>query len=703
VRNVDALFARGRDLAATLGATPATAPIFEPRPTGVPGNAPAPAARPRPTPVSVAPPAFDVAGFRARLVATALRELARWEDGKMKESEPRAGLTLQDYWKTGAGRGYSLAQLASKSFQASAPWSAAFISWAMRTAGAGNLFKYSAAHAEYVRAAIANRKANAAKPFKAYRIGELAPIPGDIVTKPRADSDATYDNLRAGAKLHSDIVVEVGPTHVFVVGGNVDNSVKRRRLRLVNGRIAEGGYFSLIRVGGTQPSVTPKPGPTPGPAPAPAPIPTGPAPQLVKRDTVVQGETLYFAIDLKIPGAPARTGVFLPRTFKPGAGVDVVLYLHGHKAAELAAPAIEQYWNAARFPYGALRESVVASGRNVVLVAPTLGPKSQAGALLAPGGFDAFLRQVLAGLRAHGPYRAAPSAPALQNIILACHSGGGFPMRRLAGGRDRAAALIRECWGFDCTYNKGDDVFWAGWGKARPGAKVHIYYIAGSPTAPLAEKLARAAPPNVVVQASREKRHNYVPVTHFEERLRRAVFLASGKSGGGATPPAPTPAPVVPGAEPDPRRMTQRQFIEFVGALARRAKAETGVPASVTVAQAIVETGWGKHSIGDARNLFGIKGRGPAGSIRAKTREFVNGKWITIDANFAKYESFAQSVAEHARLFLRNRVYAKALQVKDDADAFARAIHKAGYATAPNYAQTLIALMKRHDLYRFDR
>jgi flagellum-specific peptidoglycan hydrolase FlgJ len=56
--------------------------------------------------------------------------------------------------------------------------------------------------------------------------------------------------------------------------------------------------------------------------------------------------------------------------------------------------------------------------------------------------------------------------------------------------------------------------------------------------------------------------------------------------------------------------MTKEQFIEFVGRNARRAMAETGVPASVTVAQAILETGWGKHTIGEAKNLFGIKGRG---------------------------------------------------------------------------------------------
>ena len=89
--------------------------------------------------------------------------------------------------------------------------------------------------------------------------------------------------------------------------------------------------------------------------------------------------------------------------------------------------------------------------------------------------------------------------------------------------------------------------------------------------------------------------------------------------------------------------------------------------------------------------------------MRAQTKEFVGGTWITVDANFAKSDSFEQSIADHARFFVRNRRYAKALEVKDDPDAFARAIHRAGYATAPNYSTKLIEIMRQNNLYRFDR
>jgi flagellum-specific peptidoglycan hydrolase FlgJ len=74
-----------------------------------------------------------------------------------------------------------------------------------------------------------------------------------------------------------------------------------------------------------------------------------------------------------------------------------------------------------------------------------------------------------------------------------------------------------------------------------------------------------------------------------------------------------------------------------------------------------------------------------------------------IEADFAKYESFEQSITEHARFFLRNRRYARALQFKNDPDAFAREIHKAGYATDPNYADKLIKYMRDYKLYRFDQ
>jgi hypothetical protein len=631
-------------------------------------------------------------------VRIANQELARWGNGAIKETDPRVRRVLQDYWKTGTGNNFSEAQVGNPAFQNAHPWSAAFISWVMRTAGAGNAFRYSSAHATYTKWAKDNRLANNAHPFKAYRTTELAPQVGDVVCKRREGSGATYDNIQPGMKTHCDIVTAVRPGAFTTVGGNVNNAVAQKMLRTdANGFITDPEYFAVLRIGAVGPStprVTPPTPMTPG---------TGSAPRLLKQESTPPGTTLYVSIDLGIVDqftitAAPMTGIFIPEGYEAGSAVDVILYLHGHKGEQLRRQAIDQYWNSQRFPYGALREGTNASRRNVILVAPTLGSRSEAGRLLKPGGLDAYLNQVLAAWRAYSPHSRGSTTPALSNLILACHSGGGKPMRQLAGGQDRALPRVRECWGFDSTYNQGDDTFWAGWARSRPNATVYIYYIVASQTARLAESLRDKRVSNAIVKPSRDGRHNYVPITHWVERAQGASFLAV-RAGGAVQPEPIPPAPTEP---VDVKRMTKEQFIEFVGRNARRAMAETGVPASVTVAQAILETGWGKHTIGEAKNLFGIKGRGPAGSVRAPTREFINGQWVTVNADFAKYDSFEQSISEHARFFLRNRRYGRALQFKTDADTFAREIHKAGYATAPDYADQLIALMRKYNLYRFD-
>ncbi len=285
----------------------------------------------------------------------------------------------------------------------------------------------------------------------------------------------------------------------------------------------------------------------------------GAAPRLLQQTSTPPGTTLYVRIDLGIADtfgitAAPVTGIFLPEGYVPGATVDVLLYLHGHKSAKLRRQTIEQYWNSQRFPYSAFREGVNASQRNVILVAPSLGSRSEAGRLLRPGGLDAYLEQVLAALHAYGPHRHRGTTPDLGNLILVCHSGAGWPMRQLAGGRERALARVRECWGFDCTYNRGDDAFWAGWARTRSHATVYIYYVVASPTARLAASLRNMRVPNAIVQPSRDGRHNYVPIAHWVERLQGASFLTVRP--GGTVQPAPMPP--APGSDRGTARHLKR-------------------------------------------------------------------------------------------------------------------------------------------------
>ena len=192
-----------------------------------------------------------LAQLRANIVRVANQEWQRWNAGGRKfERDPRMRPILHDYWQTGAGRRVNAADLGSEQFQADHPWSAAFISWVMRQAGAGDAFKYSAAHAAYIVAAKNNRLANNSNPFKAYRISEVRPQPGDLVCKSRAGSGATYDNIRVGHKTHCDVVTEVRPGQLVTIGGNVSNSVSQTRVATdANGIINDPRYFAVIKVG----------------------------------------------------------------------------------------------------------------------------------------------------------------------------------------------------------------------------------------------------------------------------------------------------------------------------------------------------------------------------------------------------------------------------------------------------------------------
>lgn len=148
------------------------------------------------------------------------------------------------------------------------------------------------------------------------------------------------------------------------------------------------------------------------------------------------------------------------------------------------------------------------------------------------------------------------------------------------------------------------------------------------------------------------------------------------------------------------------RFIEEAGQAARTSQSETGVPASVTVAQAILESNWGKSTIGSAKNYFGIKATskpGPAGVVWMNTGEVIDGASVTVNAPFRAYNSMAESFTDHGKFFVENSRYAPAFKVKDDPKAFARAIQQAGYATDPSYASKLISLMDTYDLYRFNK
>lgn len=127
-------------------------------------------------------------------------------------------------------------------------WSAAFISYIMRSAGAGERFPYSPLHATYINAAVSGTGG-----LQAYPAATYAPQVGDLVCAGRASaSNIRFQDLPARSfPSHCDIVVSNGGGQIQVVGGNVDASVTMRNLPLsAAGTVADPRYnwFAVVRL-----------------------------------------------------------------------------------------------------------------------------------------------------------------------------------------------------------------------------------------------------------------------------------------------------------------------------------------------------------------------------------------------------------------------------------------------------------------------
>lgn len=159
-----------------------------------------------------------------------------------------------------------------------------------------------------------------------------------------------------------------------------------------------------------------------------------------------------------------------------------------------------------------------------------------------------------------------------------------------------------------------------------------------------------------------------------------------------AEPPRP---PLLSAANP----ATPKDFVHQLSEPAREASRRTGMPAPLILAQAALETGWGRRAIptadgGNSHNLFGIKaGAGWDGpTTEVVTHEYINGQRTRVVDSFRVYDSYAEAFADHGRLISDNPRYAPVLDAADAKQA-ARALQSGGYATDPAYADKLVALM----------
>ena len=164
--------------------------------------------------------------------------------------------------------------------------------------------------------------------------------------------------------------------------------------------------------------------------------------------------------------------------------------------------------------------------------------------------------------------------------------------------------------------------------------------------------------------------------------------------------------------------MTPKEFIKQYKPFALETEHKTGISHLFTLAQAALESGWGERTFGNM--LFGIKARpetpadkkqllrttevlSSANAVFPKIfsiKKRADGKYTySVLDWFRKYETQEECFTDHAQFFFINKRYAKALLVRSDPYKFAEEVAKAGYATAPNYADSLKKLIKTIESY----
>ncbi|MFJ2990546.1 flagellar assembly peptidoglycan hydrolase FlgJ [Collimonas sp. NPDC087041] len=143
------------------------------------------------------------------------------------------------------------------------------------------------------------------------------------------------------------------------------------------------------------------------------------------------------------------------------------------------------------------------------------------------------------------------------------------------------------------------------------------------------------------------------------------------------------------------------QFLARMGASAQIASQASGVPSQLILAQAALESGWGKREIkGDdgsrSHNLFGIKaGKGWKGPVvETVTTEYVDGVPRQTRAAFRAYASYDEAFCDYARFLSSNPRYAQVLATRDPSEA-AYGLQRAGYATDPQYGNKLVRILKQ--------
>ena len=143
---------------------------------------------------------------------------------------------------------------------------------------------------------------------------------------------------------------------------------------------------------------------------------------------------------------------------------------------------------------------------------------------------------------------------------------------------------------------------------------------------------------------------------------------------------------------------TPDAFVERVGPKALAVAKELGIDPRIIIAQAALETGWGKSVKGN--NLFGIKSHGKQNGVMVATHEVMDGKRVGITDNFRAYDTYDDSISDYGD-FLRNNKRYQSMINANSLDEQIAALGVSGYATDPDYAEKIESIAKSKRLEDF--
>ena len=151
------------------------------------------------------------------------------------------------------------------------------------------------------------------------------------------------------------------------------------------------------------------------------------------------------------------------------------------------------------------------------------------------------------------------------------------------------------------------------------------------------------------------------------------------------------------------------EFIETLMPFAKQAAEKLSVDPRLLIAQAALETGWGKFVMHDAAgnpgfNLFGIKaGNSWQGdSIQIETLEVEKQQFKKVSASFRKYKDLAESFSDYVNFIADNPRYREAVQAASQADQYVEQLQSSGYATDPNYASKIMRIFNTEALQKLE-